>query len=224
MVFHELVDNGFSHGCASGSNSVTVRAVVFKEGASVELINNNKSKKLPSREEIMKVTQADGLTGYGLRLVSSLADEIDVTRGGRGIKVVIYKKEDAKEVDEEGLTFIYLSGFSSGIGDRIDRALSGRSGDVIIVFGPEPQAATSTVRRAAGEVERKEFVGRFALVVGPASIRFLADLPSRLPKLVGCFTSREDAIAALRPGSPRQSGVASRARKKTERNSEQTPR
>jgi anti-sigma regulatory factor (Ser/Thr protein kinase) len=214
--FQELADNGFLHGCATDSDSVTVRAVVFDAGVSVEVVNNNKSKKLPSREEIKKAGQS-GVTGHGLQLVLDHADHIDVTHDGRGLKFVMYRKVDTHHLEEEGLTFVHLGVFTTEVADKIERRLKGRAGDVIIVFGHGlPSHSPSSVRRAAGEVEEKEFVGRFAMVVDPEYLRFLADMRSQFPKLVGFFASPEDAIAALRPRSQRESKVTNSTRSKAQ--------
>ena len=148
-----------------------------------------------------------GATGHGLKLVLDVADQIELTNGNRGLKAVIYNHAEIHYLEQEGITFIQLGGFSTDVASKIERSLRGRSGDVILVFGPEPPA-TSARRRAAYEVATKDNVRRFAIVAKPEQLQFLSDLRHRtgvfsdLSKFVGCFGSPEDAIEALRPRSP----------------------
>jgi hypothetical protein len=195
-AFYELVDNAFSHGCASDSDSVTVRAVIFGAGVSAEVINNNKSKKIPDLDQL-KNAEPTGATGRGLKQVFSLVHQASVTRGGRGLKIVLYKHATHHYLAEEGITFINVGGFSIDVVNKINRTLSGKEGDVIIIFGPDVHP--SSVRRGAAELESKEFVGKFAIVAEKENLRFLSDLKTQMPKLVGCFESPEQAISALRP-------------------------
>jgi len=196
LAYYELVDNAFRHGCETDSDSVTVRAVLFGAGVSAEVINNNKSKKIPSLDQFKDAT-ARGMTGRGLPQVLSIVHQADLTTAGRGIKVVLYRRATSHHLAEEGITFVNLGGFSSDAVEKINRTLDGRQGDVIIVFSPEVVA--SSLWRAAAEVAKKEFVGRFAIVAEKENLILLSRLVAEVPKLVGFFDAPEKAIAALRP-------------------------
>jgi hypothetical protein len=148
-----------------------------------------------------------GATGRGLKLVFSICDQLSVTHEGRGLKIILYT-HGLPLVDAEDITFVNVGGFSDDVAKRINRSLSESrdSGKVIIVFGPE--VFSSMAARAAAEVESKQAVERFAIVTKSANLQFLADLqPTHMPKLVGCFASPEEAMAASRI-SPENSTLA----------------
>jgi anti-sigma regulatory factor (Ser/Thr protein kinase) len=195
-AFYELADNAFSHGCESDNDSITLRAVIFGAGVSAEVINNNKSKTIPDIAHF-KNAEATGVTGRGLMEVLAIVHHATMTHDGRGIKIVLYKRAIGHYLEDEGITFINVGGFSVDVATKISRSLRGKKGDVIIIFGPDVHP--SSRRRAAAEVEKDDFVGRFAIVTDKENRRFLSGLQDRMPKLVGCFESPEDAISALRP-------------------------
>jgi hypothetical protein len=110
---------------------------------------------------------------------------------------VLYRHATNHHLAEEGITFVNVGGLSSDAVEKINRTLDGKQGDVIIVFGPDVLA--SSLWRAAAEVARKEFVGRFAIVAEKENLQLLSGLLTEVPKLVGFFDAPEKAIAALRP-------------------------
>jgi hypothetical protein len=86
QIFQELVQNGLQHGCVSDADSITIVVSVFNTGVVAEFINNNKSKLIPDLASIDLSTEI-GLGGRGIRTAMKIADEVIITRGGRGIKV-----------------------------------------------------------------------------------------------------------------------------------------
>jgi hypothetical protein len=198
-AFYELADNGFAHGCVTDNDSITVRAVIFGAGASAEVINNNRSKQIPDVNQLRSADPTGG-TGRGLKRVFSLASQVSITHGGRGLKIVLYKHATSHHLVEEGITFINVGGFSMDVAAKIDRSLTGKSGDVVIVFGPDVHE--SIRYRAAAEIEKKEFVGKFAVVTDNKNQYFFPDQSTYTSKFVGCFISPEEAISALHPGPP----------------------
>jgi len=100
----------------------------------------------------------------------------------------------------EGITFVNVGGFSADVVDKIRQELVGTSGDVIVIFGTATMMLPQTwAKRSVEELDQQPFIGKFALVMGEEYLRFLPDF-KEVPKLVGCFTSPEDALAAMRPG------------------------
>ena len=199
-AFGELVDNGFAHGCTAASDSITIRVGVFGAGATAEVINNNKSRKIPDLDEF-KNSNPSGVTGRGLKTVLSIVNQADITQDGRAIKVVFYRPSAYHHLKEEGITFVNVGGYSTDVSKMIERRLKGVSGDVVIVPGPSGTSVRppSVVRRVAAEVQKKDFVGRIAIVTDSDSAHFLSDLQASMPKLIGFFQSPEEAVAALRP-------------------------
>jgi hypothetical protein len=196
VAFYELTDNGFTHGCESQLDSITVRVVLFGVGVSAEVINNT-SKSLPDINVIRNPGRPAGAVRRGLALVLSVADQVTITKNGRGIKIVVYKYVRFYELPHEGITFVNVGGFSSDVVEKIKYALFNETDDLIVVFGPEVHATIAA--RTAEELDNAEFVGRFALVMDKEQMRFLTGQEKHIPKLVGCFPTPEEAVLALRP-------------------------
>jgi hypothetical protein len=194
VAFLELIENGFGHGCISDTDSITIRASIFGAGVSMEVINNNRDRTIVAEDEIK--SDPSSVTGKGLRTVRDAAHDISFTHDGRGVKAVLYKNAWGYNLQEENITFINVGGFATEVCDRINESLAGNSGNFIIVFGDE--VSGSAVRRGAAEAQKGEFVGKFAIVVAQRNLPFLANLNENLSKLTGCFSSPEEAIAALR--------------------------
>jgi predicted nucleotide-binding protein len=186
-----LIENGFNYGCVTESDTVTIQTTIFGAGVSLEVINDNKNRTIPESQ-----SGPGSVMGKGLKTVHDVTHHVSFTHDGRGVKAVLYKHAEGYHLKEVNITFINVGGFAPDVCAKINRSLPGRSGDVIIVFGEE--VSGSSVRRGADEAQKGEFSGRFAIVTAQWNIPFLGDLKANLPKLVGCFSSPEEAIAALR--------------------------
>jgi hypothetical protein len=92
-----------------------------------------------------------------------------------------------------------ISEFLSAFQELIDNGFA-HGCVVILVFGSEyPARAASTRIRAAASLENRETVSQFAIVCEKQSLDLLDELQIKFPKLVGCYASPEEAIAALKP-------------------------
>jgi hypothetical protein len=191
-AFNELVDNAFTHGCTDDADVVSIRAVVFGIGVSLEVMNGDARKIIPDLDSIP--APDSNAEVRGLRSILPHADLLERIDGGRGIKFVRYTHSTGYFGTVEGITILNVGGYAGDIGLKIRRSLSGRSGDVILIFGAESHG--SARRGAARSVQAEPFVGRFAIVV--EATHSPPQAVAAMDKLVGVFATPEQALAALK--------------------------
>jgi hypothetical protein len=190
-VFIELAQNGFTHGCRNDQDGVTFLVSVQKSGATAEIINKNKSAKIATLPKV--ATRPTGTSGRGLKTAKWLASSIEITHEGRGIKFSIDNEKNYPELP--GITIVRIGAMVDDVVDIVNRNLNGRAGDVIMVVGEK--VGGSRMADANNEVQRNNFVGRFAVVANSMICEEVIYSINSLPKLVGCYDSFEEAVAAL---------------------------
>jgi hypothetical protein len=196
-AFNELVDNGFSHGCRSETDSISLRIVIFDSGIIGEVRNENRRCEIPDLDKLIQRAPA-GVMGRGLRRVCATADYYSMTSGGRGVMFYLHKYAEYHNTSHQNITIINVDGYSRDVARKINQSLLGKSGDVILVFPTE--IPPSAIAGASAEVTSSDNVRRFA-IVSPWAVPF--DQESFYPKLfLGCFDNIKEAVAALRPDVP----------------------
>jgi hypothetical protein len=193
-AFHELVDNGFSHGCKSETDSISLRVIIFDHGAIGEVRNENRSCKVPDLDKLVQ-REPEGAMGRGLRRVCATADYYNMTAGGRGVMFYLHRYAEYHNSSDQNITIINIGGYSKDVVRKISQSLHGKSGDVILVFSDESPPSASV--RAAEMVATSDDVRHFAIVSRYSNLDEVWS-----PKLFGCFENIKDAVAVLRPDVP----------------------
>lgn len=201
-VFGELVDNGFTHGCKTDLDSLTIRALLFDTGIALEVINANKSNRLPAnvgqiRNRIdVKVHDR----GHGLPLVFSIADQFEILKNGSGVKAVLYNHDVAYHcIADDGITFITLGAFMTDYRQKIDACLKQHKTENVILICGDLSYPLSIFLDALRVANESDDVIKIAAVVSEARRKQLDDLGIYYPsKFIGLHSSPENAMAAVK--------------------------
>jgi anti-sigma regulatory factor (Ser/Thr protein kinase) len=115
VVFSELVTNAFEHGCTTKKDRIKLIIDITGEYIALTVINpKRRSVNLDFILAKNRSLLADNpylQRGRGLMIVADLADTLEETVSGDGIKAVIYPRRVSFEVDViEDLTIIQLTG------------------------------------------------------------------------------------------------------------------
>jgi hypothetical protein len=196
-AFHELVDNGFSHGCKSETDSISLRVVILDSGIIGEVRNENRHCEIPDLDELIQRAPA-GVMGRGLRRVCATADYYSMTSGGRGVMFYLHKYAEYHNTSHQNITIINVDGYSSDVGRKVTQSLRGKSGDVILVFAREN--APSVIERTSVQIAASDDVRRVAIVVCHGAKVESGLIPPGC--FQGCFDNIKEAVAALRPDVP----------------------
>jgi anti-sigma regulatory factor (Ser/Thr protein kinase) len=167
-AFAELALNAFTYGCSSDRDYVQFRAVIFGSGISFE-IANRKTLIAANIDEIKQKTRFNrGVTGRGLPLVYSLADQFEFISNGRGIKIVMFDHDRSHALCEEnGIRLVTVGNYLGDFIEKIRSALAEVRGDVIVIFSEKDKdedkahrghMALSIAMRSLDEVEQIESV------------------------------------------------------------------
>lgn len=200
IVFKELVGNSFEHGCKKENDSITLRAIIFGVGLSLEVKNNSRRNTIPfnSEEIARKETPDPGKRGRGLPLVFGLVDQFDIASDRTSIKVVMYDaKIRSQFLKESDILVVNVGSYLGNYIQKIEAALAGaRAENVVLVFSLH-SAQISSSAMAAGAVESSEIVKRFSIAIDNRFHRFLSDIASHFEKFEGFYTTAEAAISAM---------------------------